>query len=57
MLVTVTLELTGHELLIVWARAPLLGAPVRVFADETLCEAEAGLSRPPVELCSTLGVR
>jgi hypothetical protein len=28
-----------------------------MLTDETLCEAEAGLSRPPVELCSTLGVR
>jgi hypothetical protein len=31
--------------------------PARVFADETLCEAEAGLGRPPVELGATLGVR
>src|ERR1035437_5510250 len=29
---------------------PLLGAPARVFTDETLCEAEAGLGRPPGEL-------
>ncbi|HEU6440326.1 MAG TPA: hypothetical protein VFC12_07800 [Terriglobales bacterium] len=36
---------------------PLLGAPARVFADEMLCEAEARLGRPPVELGATLGVR
>jgi hypothetical protein len=29
----------------------------RVLTAETLCEAEAGLRRPPVELCPTLGVR
>ena len=34
---------------------PMLSA--RFSIDEMLCEAEAGLSRPPVELCSTLGVR
>ena len=48
---------TRTDALMVWGRAPLLGAPARVFADETLCEAEAGLSRPPVELFSALGVR
>jgi hypothetical protein len=29
----------------------------RVLTDETLCEAEAGPGRPPVELFATLGVR
>ena len=34
---------------------PMLSA--RYLTDETLCEAEAGLSRPPVEQGATLGVR
>jgi hypothetical protein len=35
----------------------LLMLSTRFSTDETLCEAEAGLSRPPVELFSALGVR
>jgi len=39
------------------ATPSLLMLSARFLTDETRCEAEAGLRRPPVELCSTLGVR
>jgi hypothetical protein len=39
------------------AATSLLLLSARFLTDEMLCEAEAGLSRPPVELCATLGVR
>src|SRR5450759_1551029 len=39
------------------ATTSLLMLSARFLTDGTLCEAEAGPSRPPVELGSTLGVR
>jgi hypothetical protein len=39
------------------ATTSLLVRSARFLSDGTLCEAEAGLSRPPGELCATLGVR